>query len=266
VTQTTVDAPIAAATAYEELFVPALFGEWAPRVADAAQIGRGQRVLDLACGTGVLAREAASRVGPTGAVTGLDPNQGMLAVAKRLAPGVDWHQGTAESLPFPDASFDAVISQFGLMFFADRLQALREMRRVLTPGGRVAVAVWDSIENIPAYASEVALLDRVAGPRAAGALRAPFVLGDRNELSSLFDTAGFSAVGVVTDRGAARFPSIRTMVEADLRGWLPVMGVVLTEEEIRQILHEAEGVLSPFVTSQKAVAFDVHAHVVTGTK
>ena len=177
---------IDAANAYEQAFVPALFGQWAPRMVAAARLEPGQRVLDVACGTGVLAREAASRVEPTGLVAGLDSNRGMVTVASRLEPRVHWRTGTAESLPFPDASFDAVVSQFGLMFFGDRIRSLREMLRVLVPGGQLAVAVWDSVENIPAYAAEVALLERVAGQLAADALRAPFVLGDPKELASLF--------------------------------------------------------------------------------
>jgi len=111
-------AQIVASTAYEEFFVPALFGQWAPRVVDADSVEAGQQALDVACGTGVLAWEAATRVAPTGAVAGLDPSPGMLAVAARVAPGIEWRP--AESLHYPDQSFDAVVSQFGLMFFADR--------------------------------------------------------------------------------------------------------------------------------------------------
>src|SRR5262245_6199314 len=107
-----------------------------PRLADAVRIRPGERVLDVACGTGVLARQAASRVGSEGSVAGVDPSPGMLAVAKRLAPAIAWRQGTAEALPFEDGSFDAVVSQFGMMFFADRGRAIREMLRVLIPGGR----------------------------------------------------------------------------------------------------------------------------------
>ena len=120
-------AQVDAAKVYESLFVPALFGQWAPEIGDAARVQPGQRVLDVACGTGVLARAILARTGPSGQVVGLDPNPGMLAVASELAPAVTWRQGAAESMPFPDQSFDAVVSQFGLMFFQDRQQAVREM-------------------------------------------------------------------------------------------------------------------------------------------
>jgi SAM-dependent methyltransferase len=262
----TLQAQIDAANAYEALFVPALFGQWAPNVADAAQVQPGQRVLDVACGTGILAREIAPRIGSAGRVVGVDPSPGMVAVAKQLAPAIEWRQGVAESLPFPDQSFDAVVSQFGLMFFTDRRQALREMVRVLTPGGRLAVAVWDSLDNIPAYASEVALLERTAGRQGADALRAPFVLGNRNDLATLFSEAGVASADITTHRGTAQFPSIRTMVEADLRGWLPVMGVILSEDQIGRILQDAAHALSSFATADGRATFHLSAHLVTARK
>jgi SAM-dependent methyltransferase len=264
-TDPTFQAQIDAAKAYEALMVPALFGEWASKVADAAQIQPSERVLDVACGTGILAREVASCTGAAGFVTGLDPSAGMLEVAKQLAPSVEWRQGVAESLPFADQTFDAVVSQFGLMFFNDRREALRQALRVLRPGGRLVIAVWDSLDNIPAYADEVALLERLAGTPAADALRAPFVLGDRRDLTTLFADAGVATVEVTTHKGTARFPSVRVMVEADLRGWLPVMGVVLTEEQVTGILEAAEHSLSPYVTSDGTASFETSAHVVTGT-
>jgi SAM-dependent methyltransferase len=257
---------IAAATAYEDLHVPALFQQWAARVMDAAQIRPGCRVLDVACGTGVLARQAELRLGNEGFVAGLDISPGMLAVAKRLAPAIEWREGAAELLPYEAESFDVVVSQFGLMFFQDRVGALCEMMRVLAPGGRMAVAVWESLDNSQAYPTEVALLERIAGERAADALRAPFVLGDRATLTALFKDAGVGSIEIATHRGKARFPSIRTMVEADLRGWLPVMGVVLTEEQIQSILNEAEQALGEYVTQEGMVEFDSPAHIVTGMK
>ena len=256
---------IQAAAAYEELLVPALFEEWAPRVASAAALSPDKNVLDVACGTGVLAREVAAWVGETG-VVGLDRDPGMLAIARRLAPRLRWCNGSAEELPFPDERFDAVVSQFGLMFFADRTQALREMMRVLVPAGRLVVAVWDSLTNTPVYAIEVELLDRIAGREAADALRAPFALGDRNELANLFEDAGVGCVTVTTHQGKAQFPSVRSMVEADLRGWLPVMGINLPEDQIASILESAEKALSPYVTGQGKLRFDSPAHIVTGNR
>jgi SAM-dependent methyltransferase len=259
-------AEIAAATAYENLHVPALFRQWAPHVVKAAQIHAGDRVLDIACGTGVLAREAASLLGDDGLVSGVDATPGMLAVASQLAPKIDWREGVAESLPYESESFDAVISQFGLMFFQDRAEALGEMIRVLAPAGRIAFAVWESLENSEAYPIEVNLLEKIAGQPAADALRAPFVLGDRAELIRLFEDAGVASVEVATHHGTARFPSIKTMVEADLRGWLPVMGITLTEQQIERILDEAEQALSRYVTADGSVEFVSPAHIVTGTK
>jgi SAM-dependent methyltransferase len=190
----------------------------------------------------------------------------MLAVAGRIAPGVEWRQGTAESLPYSDQSFEVVVSQFGLMFFPDRREALREMLRVMVPGGRLAVAVWDALEHSPVYPSWVALLERAAGPPAADALRAPFVLGDPADLKTLFEGAGVNSVAITTPHGTARFSSIRSMAEADLRGWLPMMGVNLPEEQIQSILEEAEHVLSPHLTSQGGFVFDSPAHIITGKK
>ena len=190
----------------------------------------------------------------------------MLAVAKDLAPAVDWRQGAAESMPFPDQSFDTVVSQFGLMFFVDRLQALREMLRVMTPTGCLVVVVWDSLDNILAYSAEVALLERLAGTRAADAVRAPFVLGNPQNLATLFKDAGAASVEIKTRQGSARFPSVRVMVEAELRGWLPAMGVLLTEDQISRVLEEAEDTFRSFVTTDGGVTFDVAAHLVTAKK
>lgn len=260
------ESEIAAANAYELLHVPALFGQWAPRVVNAAGIRPGQRVLDVACGTGALAREAALRTGNGGFVAGIDPDPGMLCVAAQHAPLIEWSQGLAESLPYDDNSFDALISQFGLMFFQNKSQAIREMLRVLAPGGRMVVAVWESLENSQAYPLEVELLERFAGQQAADALRAPFVLGDKTQLQTLFSDSGAESIEINTHRGRARFPTIQTMVEADLRGWLPIMGVHLDETMIETILKEAEQILARYQTAQGTIEFDSPAHIVTCSK
>jgi SAM-dependent methyltransferase len=265
-TESIPQAAIDAARAYDALFVPALFAQWAPVLIRAANLQRGQRVLDVACGTGALTREVARHTGSNGRVVGLDATAGMIAVAAQLEPSIEWTHGVAESLPFPDRSFDAVVSQFGFMFFADRRQAVREMLRVLDAGGHIAVAVWDALDSMPAYATEVALLEQSAGRAAADALRAPFVLGNRDDLVATFAAAGAVSIDVATHHGTARFPNIRTMVEADLRGWLPVMGVSLSEAEIGSILRQADDTLSAYAGADATATFDLSAHVVTARK
>src|SRR5947208_16222203 len=137
-----------AAELYERYVARYVLGPWAPLLVDAAHVSGGERVLDVACGTGVVARIAAERVGPSGRVIGVDLNPGMIRVARSLpapvgAP-IEWLERSAVDLLLPDASFDVVLCQQGLQFFPDKLVALREMRRVLVHGGRLALSVWNS--------------------------------------------------------------------------------------------------------------------------
>jgi len=257
---------ITAAKAYEELFVPSVFGQWAPHLLKAAQISAGDRVLDVACGTGILAREAAALVGSPGLVTGLDISSAMLNVANEINPYIEWKQGIAENLPFSDHTFNAVVSQFGLMFFPDREKSLREMLRVLKPGGCISVAVWDSLISIPAISKEVEILEQIAGVKAADALRAPFILGNKAELENLAVKASISFVRVNTIRGTAEFANIRSFVEADLRGWLPVMDVILDEDVIQHILEEADIVMNDYTNEEGQAVFQISAHIISGTK
>ncbi|MDY6811621.1 MAG: methyltransferase domain-containing protein, partial [Actinomycetota bacterium] len=178
-----------AARLYERFFVPALFGQWPNRLLDLCGAGSGDDVLDIACGTGVVARAARSRVGATGSVAGLDPNAGMLDVARGLAPEITWIPGRAEALPMADGSYDRVFCQFGLMFFADRAAAVAEMARVLRPGGRVCIATWAQLAETPGYAAMVELLDEMFGARYADALAAPFCIGTSAELTDIVRTA-----------------------------------------------------------------------------
>ena len=259
-------AKIAAAQVYDTLFVPAEFEAWAPLVASAGRVGPGSRVLDVACGTGVLSREVARRVGPTGSVTGIDIDPGMLAVAARRASGITWKEGRAEALPFADRTFDAVLCQFGLMFFPDRGAALREMQRVAVPGGHIVVAVWDSLEETPLYAAFVRLLARIVGPRAADALRTPFALGDRDELAEIVTSAGLRIADIETHRSTATFPGVRPMIEAELRGWMPMAGIELSPVEIDCVLDEARREFRPYLRPNGRVEFDSPAHLVTCVK
>ena len=249
------------AEVYEEFFVPALFGAWPPRLCEAAGIAAGQRVLDVACGTGVLAREAERR---GAGVVGLDRNAGMLAVARRLAPKVVWREGMAEKIPFDDGSFDAVGCQFGLMFFEDRVKALAEMMRVLKPGGRLVVAVWDSLERTPGYRAMVDLLQRLFGAEIADGLRAPFVLGEPDDVLVLFDAAGIADSRIGTQAGEARFPSIEAWVRTDVKGW--TLADAIDDAQYAQLQQAAQQALKAFAKPDGSVRFDSPAHIVTAVK
>jgi SAM-dependent methyltransferase len=236
---------------------------WAAPVAEAAAIGAGHRVLDVACGTGVLAREAARRVRPGGSVIGLDRNAGMLAVARRKAPEIEWREGLAETLPFADGHFDAVVSQFGLMFFENRSKALAEMWRVLRPGGRLAVAVWDGLERTPGYAAMTALLERMFGAEVADALRAPYALGDPAALAVLARLAGIPAE-VTTRSDVARFPSIEDWVRTDVKGW--TLADLIDEHQYRALQQAAPEALQRFVQADGTVTFEAPAHILSAVK
>ena len=198
-----------AAERYERWVVPFVIGPWAPGLLDLAELRAGQRVLDVATGTGLIARLAARRVTPGGAVTGLDLNEGMLKAARQfpLPPGVtiDWRQGSALALPFSDGAFDVVLCQQGLQFFPDRVKALREMHRVLVSGGRVALSVWTGPS--PYFVAQREGLARHVSPEAATSSAAAFTLGDSDELSGLLKLADFHDVVVHHVRMTLRFPA-----------------------------------------------------------
>lgn len=198
----------AAAAAYESRLVPRLFAKWAPPLVAAAEVVPGQTVLDVGCGTGIVAREAAERMGGRGTVVGVDLNPNMLAVAQRMQPAIEWRQGDAMSLPFQANSFDVVLSQAVLMFLPDPVQALREMARVARPTGRVGVQVWASLEAQPAYGPFVAVAARHAGPEATDLLGSYWSLGDLEHLTALFHAAGLAVSAAYTRSEVASFDSV----------------------------------------------------------
>ena len=231
---------------YEQRFVPALFEHWVGPVLDAAGVHPGQDVLDVACGTGVVARSAADRVGPTGSVTGVDLNPAMLAVASRLRPDLTWRQGDVAALPFDDDAFDVVTCQSAAMFFPDLVAALREMGRVTRPGGTVAVQVFDLREQQPAYGPWIAMVARHAGEDALRMLGTYWVHGDRELLRERCAAAGLRVTAVHDHERPAHFPSVEAMVRTEV-GATP-LAERLSPAELDGVLADSYAVFEPFLT------------------
>jgi SAM-dependent methyltransferase len=200
---------------YEAYFVPYVFGPWTEVLLAAAEPASGARVLDVACGTGVAARTVAPQVGVGGRVVGLDVNPAMLAVARRVALPPDtapvaWVRGSAQALPFPAATFDLVLCQQGLQFFPDGAGAMREMRRVLRPGGRAVISVYQTLAHNPVYELlYAALIPRAGSSRVAAA----FSLGEVAALEGVLAAGGFRTVSINPAQRVIRLPEPDRFVE-----------------------------------------------------
>jgi ubiquinone/menaquinone biosynthesis C-methylase UbiE len=205
-----------AAELYERYLVPAITGVWAADLVQRAALQPGEWMLDVACGTGIVARLAAEQVGAQGAVVGLDLNTAMLEVARALPrpPGaaITWTEVSVLDMPFPDASFNVVLCQLGLQFFPDRPQALREMHRVLAPGSRLLLSVFGPLAHNPVPQALAEALERHLGPHASAIKRAEHDLDDPGALDDLVTGAGFAAVTSETTTQQIRFPSPREYV------------------------------------------------------
>jgi SAM-dependent methyltransferase len=198
-----------AAENYQRYFVPAIATPVSAALLDTARLQPGERVLDVACGTGVIARLAAETVGPTGSVTGIDLAPDMISVARATpapaGPPIDWHTGDAAALPFPDGTYDTVLCQMGLMFVPDRPAAVAEMRRTLVPGGRVVISTPGAIQP-PFEILERALVEHI-GADLGGFVRAVFSMHDPGALAALLRGAGLRDVTATVKPATLRLPA-----------------------------------------------------------
>jgi ubiquinone/menaquinone biosynthesis C-methylase UbiE len=225
-----------AAELYERYPARYILGPWAPLLVDAARLAAGDRALDVACGTGVVARIAAQRVGPGGRVVGVDLNRTMIAVAGSLpapvgAP-IEWLERNAADLQLPDASFDVVLCQQGLQFFPDKLVALREMRRVLNHGGRLVLSVWNSIGLYNAAVGEA--LVQFVGNAAATKFCSSRQVPGRDELQGLATEAGFSDVEVRVSRLDIHLPHLDSFILDHLAGTPVAPFIAAADPEARE--------------------------------
>jgi ubiquinone/menaquinone biosynthesis C-methylase UbiE len=257
--------------AYKHYIVQAFMIGWTHALLEVAVIVRGTRVLDVACGTGVVTRQVAERVGKGGYVVGMDLNTGMLATARTFPPPpeaapIEWREGNATALPFPDAAFEVVLCQQGLQFFPNKPGALQEMRRVLVPTGRLVLSVWRGLPHCPWQRAVAEALERHVSTEAAASIRAPFALGDTTELRALLMEAGFHTVHIQIESQMIRHPSLEAFVPGYLSA-TPVAGVITTLEEPTRaaLLQKVKTILHAYVDDD-GLAVPIEAHIVVAEK
>ncbi len=201
---------------FERYFGPAIFIPWARVLLEYAAPQPGERVLDLACATGIVTRHVAPIVGVNGKVVALDINPDMLAVGRALpvpeGAAIEWREGNASALDLPDGAFDLVLCQQGLQFFPDRAGAVREMRRVLTDSGRVVLSLWRALQYHPVYEALFEAAARYLGMPVSD-LASPFSFPDAEELRALLSDAGFQRITIVPRTLDAHFPSPERFVQ-----------------------------------------------------
>lgn len=236
------------ADAYERYLATA-FVPWAVRMTDLAEVRPGDRVLDVACGTGIVARHAAMRTGTEGRVVGVDVNDDMLRVARAASAGafplIEWRQADVAALPFSEGTFDVVTCQQALQFFSDPVSALAGMRRVMDRGGRLVVSVCRPIRYAPTYGALGEMLDRHAGHDAGTMMRSPFSSLDTGRFRALFLEAGFEAVRVLIEASSLRYPSCEEFLRREASS-SPLAQAVrsLPKQKLAALLDDLRGAIA----------------------
>ncbi|MCU4974046.1 methyltransferase domain-containing protein [Halobacteria archaeon AArc-m2/3/4] len=259
-----------ASEAYEQYLVPPILAPWADRLLETCEIHEGDRVLDVACGTGIVARRIAPRVGPGGSVTGLDINEGMLDVAAETAgdvsPPIEWRRGDATELPFSEAEFDVVSCQQALQFFEDPVAAIEEIHRVLAPNGRTALSVWRPLEYQPAYVALADALERYVGEDAGDMMRSPFPAWDGADLRTLLEDAGFDNVSVTIEIGSVRYPSVPEFVRREAASSPLAEPIAAIDRTVREeLIHEVDDALDAYGDDDGIVS-PMESYVVTAER
>lgn len=225
---------------YESYFVPVIGRPLAEDLVRLAEIQRGEHVLDVACGTGIVSRLAARKTGPSGSITGLDINPGMLEVARSVVSTdvpVEWHEASAENMPLPDEAFDVVLCQASLQFVDDKKAALSEMNRVLAKPGRVCINVPGKVGELFAIFTQE--LENHISTEAAGAAGQVFSLNDTEELRQLLKRAGFKNIDVTTREKTFNLPSPKEFFWQYIHS-TPLVNVVSKASEEQQVTLEGE--------------------------
>lgn len=252
---------LAGAQFYEKHFIPSIFAPWANIMVDQLELQSDDRLLDVACGTGIVARTAYAKGDKSLAITGYDLNDGMLQVAKANTEDIHWMQGKAEELPFSNNSFTKSVCQFGIMFFQDPEKALREMERVSTK--KVLISIWNEIEANEGYAELLELVEQVGGTASSDVLRSPFSMGNKKGILNLLSNCGLKNYEINTKQKAVLFPSVENWIDCDVKA-SPIINHI-TNRQYETLKKEAKTQLKKYIQSNGKVQFKMSAHIISIT-
>lgn len=251
---------------YERLMVPGIFGPWSADLLERVNLQPGERLLDVACGTGIVSRQAAPFVGDTGRVVGLDMNAGILDKARSFDTLIDWREGDATNMPFSDHEFDVVVCHHGIQQIPDRSKSVAEMHRVLQPGRRLGAAMWCSIEGSPGYLSLRQALERHVGVTAAEAMDQPLCFGEAGPVQALLEEAGFRDVDVKRVSRMTHFTSPGEFTRAILVGGvMRRTGTQFSEETIQLLIDDVSSDLQSYVSAD-GLSVPMESHLTTARK
>lgn len=246
---------------FENVLVPSIFRPWGNEMLDRVPVSENDRVLDVGCGTGILARLVRERAGRRTPVQGLDPSALLLGKARSIAPEITWHEAGAEKMPLPDKSFDVLLCQQAFQFFGDRDAASREMHRVLAAGGRAAIATWRPIEECELFYGLDQAATTLFGPRPDR--RHSF--GDGNAIGEILSGAGFKNINAQVITRTEHVPDARTFVRLNLAATYPPineMPAAEREAAIDAMMREGKETLERFADG-KGLAHPMKANLVT---
>jgi SAM-dependent methyltransferase len=258
------------AETYERFMVPVLFEPLAHQLLEIARPQAGERILDVGCGTGIVARRVAAALGPEATVTAIDRAPPMLEVARKTSEHegvhIQWLEGSAEDLPLPDETFDLVLSQAALMFFTDPPQAVVEMHRVMKPNARVAISVFQSIEQHPFYQALHHLIEDRLGNSGVADI---FALGNSDHLRTLLERAAFHDVEIVPVSVTANFGPPEQFIAGEIEvdtAAIPAMQHLNEQERAALRATIREQMTEPLneVTTDGEVVITFHAQIARG--
>ncbi|HUR32847.1 MAG TPA: methyltransferase domain-containing protein [Vicinamibacterales bacterium] len=258
--------PIGFPEMYERWLVPPLFRPWVDDTFEAIGLAPADRVLDVACGTGIVARVARERLGAAAVVVGVDVNPGMLAVARTTAPAIDWREGDVRTLPLAATEqFDVVVCQQGLQFMADKPAAVAAMRGALAPRGRMALLTWRPLEDVPLFKALHGVCERHLGP----VVDRRHSFGHAEPLAALLREAGMREPRVRTLRRAIRVEDAAIFIRLNamaLVGMSPdatQMDSASRASTVARVVDDSAAIVARF-SSAGSLVFDLSTNLATG--